>query len=273
MYKYVTGGCASRKTRSDKKTLVNPPHHFFLLFLNFPSSTPNHPAHQLAQHKTMDPTHAQLVLRNLQSDNLSNWGFTLYRTDYAPENESKWTELVERINRAEYEDVCTEEEDDGAISTVAPGSVQRRVWEAFKLDVRSDKQLYDGADLDTLRKVRTDELRESAGLGNDADAEELQLAVPVQSWVFLVADTEALNEGLQGGWIKAVDAEYKAEDHASSADGGFQQEYWGWMRVKLGVLNSVWMQLQVLSGDMEEIAPPSSGGPHAARVYDGDMRY
>jgi len=73
----------------------------------------------------MNLAHAQLILNNLQSDGLSNCGLILYKTDYVPESESKWTELVERISQDEYEDICTDG-DDGAISTVASGSVQRR---------------------------------------------------------------------------------------------------------------------------------------------------
>jgi len=262
----------------------------------------------------MDPTHAQLILQNLQSDNLSSshWGFTLYRTDYAPESEPRWTELVERINRAEYEDVCLQDDDDdddnGGVVVAPPGSVQRRVWEAFQLDIRSDKQLYDGADLDALRRMHKDELCGSVVVGGLSLSSGSDAAVvPVQSWVFLVADAEVLSEGLlREGWVKAVDAGYNkaAENNhhvMSDDDGGdgFRQQqqqqqqqddddddddqYWGWMRVKLGVLNSVWMQLQVLSGEMEEIAPPPGSGsgsgsgegrePYAARVYDGDMRY
>ncbi|KAK1756644.1 hypothetical protein QBC47DRAFT_400275 [Echria macrotheca] len=198
----------------------------------------------------MDRSHAQLMLDNLRNENLPNWSFTLYRTDYAPEHESKWTELLERINQAEHSDICTDE-DHGTITTVPLGSVQRRIWDAFKLDVQSDKEQYSGVDIDTLRRIHVEKIRNQVGLASDADEDELHVAAPVQTWTILLADTEA-------------------EEHESH--GAVRQDFWGWMRVKMGVLHDVWLRLQIMSGELHEIAPLSEEGPHAARVYDGDLR-
>ncbi|KAK5652865.1 hypothetical protein OQA88_9531 [Cercophora sp. LCS_1] len=85
-----------------------------------------------------------------------------------------WSLKLEHINQAEHDDICAGG-DHGTVTTVPPGSVQRRVWDAFKLDVRSDKERYDGVDLDALRRIHAEKIRNQMDLASDADEDKLHV--------------------------------------------------------------------------------------------------
>ena len=54
----------------------------------------------------MDAKAAAEPLAKLNSDGLSHWGFILYRTDYHPEHEAQWAELLKTIHQSTFEKIC-----------------------------------------------------------------------------------------------------------------------------------------------------------------------
>jgi len=221
----------------------------------------------------MDAKAAAEPLAKLNSDGLSHWGFILYRTDYHPEHEAQWAELLKTIHQSTFEKICNTQFECSALPTDASHErkLQQQVWEAFKLDVRSDKGLYDGVGIDMLRKTHMEGVRsdhEAVMINNEGEEKQQYNMPPVQAWVFLLADTDVLTEGLQKGWIKVVDAQYTAEQYESNRR--YPRSYWGWMKMELGVSERLWGWLEML-GEMYDFAPRSYEGEYAASVFDGEM--
>ncbi|KAK0743626.1 hypothetical protein B0T18DRAFT_490307 [Schizothecium vesticola] len=89
--------------------------------------------------------------------------------------------------------------DTGALpDALAKIHLQHKVCSTFHLDVRSGKTLYDGMDIDALRKVHLEELRDEYGVMDQVtlrEGEEPAIAAPVEKFVILVADGEVLAGG------------------------------------------------------------------------------
>ncbi|KAK1836522.1 hypothetical protein QBC39DRAFT_378071 [Podospora conica] len=225
----------------------------------------------------MDAQQAASLLNELQTYNLSHWGFTLYRTDYDPPHEPQWIALVNALNQATLAEICNNEppydELTGELLPAPPADAPQnlqllhQVCSAFHLDVRSNQELYGDADLNALRKIHLDELRHEHGVRTPPrDGGEPQLAAPVEKFVFLLADAEDLADGRREGWVKAVDAKYEAKQHESGRRA--RQHYWGWMKMELGACRVLWSDVKMM-GEMSEVAPPSYEGARAAGVYEG----
>jgi len=177
-----------------------------------------------------------------------NWGFTIYRTGYGLSSDEQWQRLLQKIQTDAREgalDATGSEEDD-------PGF--QRLWALFRLDARSDAALT-GLDVDQLRELY------NKGGGEQPMNTDYNL-----HRIFLFADDEVLSDPT-ASIIKAVDADYRPEDHVPRNPRVGRQRYFGWMPMKAGSVAEFWNRLQF--SDISMIAPPTIGGSHLV-IWDGD---
>ncbi|KAK1756647.1 hypothetical protein QBC47DRAFT_377350 [Echria macrotheca] len=211
------------------------------------------------------------ILYDVEQADLSHWGFTLYRTDYSPESEPRWARLIEEIEHKTFEEIFGK-----PFGTPLPQKpsrateIRQELWEAFQTDFKSDKKLYDGMDLDQLRKMHLDEIQNEGAMVDvvDGEAEERPHKLR-QMFVFLVADTDVLTTGLDEGWVKVVDAKYKAEEYfVKPNQRGFVQSYWGWWKIAIGVSHNLWARMGE-DLEIDQIAPRSNNGAQTV-VWRGE---
>jgi hypothetical protein len=147
----------------------------------------------------------------------------------------------------------------------------QRLWDAFKFDVRDDKTLYDGMDIDTLRKRHSDEVlsqHDVVVVDIDGGTDPRESPPPVQEWVFLLADTDVLTMGTNEGWIKAVDAHYLPENYVGTWR--HPKTYWGWMKMDIGASGTLWGRMEII-GEMYDFAPRIHEGEYAVEIWDGQL--
>ncbi|KAI4625859.1 hypothetical protein J4E80_002992 [Alternaria sp. BMP 0032] len=177
-----------------------------------------------------------------------NWGFTIYRTGYGPSSDQQWQRLLQKIQtdarKGALEATGTEEDESGF----------QQVWALFRLDARSDPALA-GLDVDQLRE-----------LYNKGEGEQPMNTDYDLHRIFLFADDEALSDPT-ASIIKAVDADYRPEDHVSRNPRVGRQRYFGWMPMKASSVAELWARLDIW--EMSRIAPPTIGGSHLV-VWDGN---
>ena len=177
-----------------------------------------------------------------------NWGFTIYRTGYGPSSDQQWQRLLQKIQtdarEGALEATGTEEDESGF----------QQVWALFRLDARSDPAL-SGLDMDQLRE-----------LYNKGEGEQPMNTDYDLHRIFLFADDEALSDPT-ASIIKAVDADYRPEDHVSRNPRVGRQRYFGWMPMKASSVAELWARLDIW--EMSRIAPPTIGGSHLV-VWDGN---
>ncbi|KAK4442822.1 hypothetical protein QBC34DRAFT_443872 [Podospora aff. communis PSN243] len=189
------------------------------------------------------------TLFQIERHGLQHWGFTLYRTDYNPAHEERWTRLVEQIGHSTFENIFSKPFGMPKKPLPVPVTkIRQELWEAFNPDVRSDEEIYARA---RLGCTAHDAYRGGAEWGvfltEEGEKDSFKLR---QFYVFLVADEEVLTTG----WTKGSEK--------------MPQFYWGWMKMALGVsFSHLWAGMDVHE-QMCDIAPPTETGMHD-KVYDG----
>ena len=213
---------------------------------------------------TADAENGWDILYQIQEAGLQHWGFTLYRTDYNPDNEERWARLLQQIQQLSFEEIFGKPFGTAMPKKPSPASqIRQELWDAFKTDVRSDEAVYNGMDLDALRAMHKEDIQ-NEGVLLDEHGEEDRYRLH-QFYVFLVADEEVLTKGLDNGWMKAVDARYEAKDF--NGNPRMPQFWWGWMKMKIGVSYNLWVGIEV-HDEVCDMAPKTTTGVQD-EVFDG----
>ncbi|KAF7553489.1 hypothetical protein G7Z17_g3625 [Cylindrodendrum hubeiense] len=168
-----------------------------------------------------------------------NWGFTIYRTYYAPESDQYWDMLLGALRRqtmlalSHYDDKIEYEDEYGDEYRVDI----ERLRKLFRLDTREYVSLLDGLDVRGIREICLYE----------HDSFEKTMAGRMFHFA-LLADEAVLTDIANGEFVvKAVAYDWEEKG-----------EYWGWMRIPTGYLLELWQSL-ILGEDH----------PHRILHYDG----
>lgn len=198
------------------------------------------------------------------------WGYIIYRTVYTAESDELWpmamdklakimqysidSDLHAEIRRKEPED----EEPDG--------DAERLVKETHKDVVFSDKEFWNGANIEQVRHHYAEYLRASKGRGTGRF--EGCLFIDERSLKSIVASPDPPPPWLKGksprlpiqpwGFVGMIDGWYPENSHGP--------RYTGYMRVKIDVLWDLYDQLR--RRNIQELCPSVPDG--LIPFYDGD---
>ncbi|KAK5654001.1 hypothetical protein OQA88_7678 [Cercophora sp. LCS_1] len=223
---------------------------------------------------------AHSILATIEAASLANWGFTLYRTDYAPSRSAKFTQLVESISRQTFESIFAKPF--GMPLPKKPSQatqLRQELWEAFELDVRDDEAVHGGLGMEELRALHLAErngreVRMIVGdepVGEEEDEEREEIFVIRQELVFFVADDEVLTKGVDEGWVKVADAKYTKKEFEVTEGNKREvwQDYWGWWKMKVDGSPALWSTLDI---DRElSLLVPGRRVEEDAEVWDGEL--
>lgn len=200
---------------------------------------------------------ADQISHQLQTDNHRTWGFVIYRTTYAHNNDdADWPEFLSRL-RFQMEDMFD----------VFHG---RDILEKFALTVFEDASLFDGASTDTIRQhfqrwavmaYRTEQQQqqqvgeEGSGSGGSAGrvgigrSPRYRFAIQVDAVALhsVVHDAPAAPEldTTKKGWVKLIDKSWYLGRSEGRSDPfepieGVTEEDVGWMKVPYQDVMTEW---------------------------------
>ncbi|KAJ0341903.1 hypothetical protein COL154_005970 [Colletotrichum chrysophilum] len=186
------------------------------------------------------------------------WGFNIHRTACGgSDSDMAWEALVEDVRkhvRLQIQGRYTNENEEEV-------EAAKKLMSLFRLSVHSDPETLQGADLDQLRQVHTENVRTGKALSN---------ACWALRQMILVADGEVLTDVATGDfWIKCVEADYVASRHVGRDRSRVLQQYFGWFKMRSNRFIELWLDLQF--HHLKSISPPTIGGMHL-EIWHGDDR-
>jgi hypothetical protein len=197
------------------------------------------------------------LYKEVLEDRHHPWGFTIYRTCYAPSSDAQWHVLLQTIRTHALETALR------IIDATEDDADFQKLWSLFRIDARSDPALYDGLNVDDLRVLYNND--------NTTDP-PMNTTYPLHR-IFLVADSDTFSSA-PPSLIKAVDADYRAENHiprgsvgAMCNSRGLRQRYFGEMLMRAQDVVVLWRNLDFV--ELERMAPETIGGVHLV-VWEGD---
>jgi hypothetical protein len=142
------------------------------------------------------------------------WGFTLYRTNYDPSLDQQWKVLIEKIPTCLWTRLQPRVVDESFLmSKFDPREVNPdgalKVWNLFKLDVRSDPATLDGLSKDQICRIYRDKIGgQPMGMMTSLDPDHE---------IFLLVDEEVLRNP-ELGLLKVVQASFNPFDTGDDDD-------------------------------------------------------
>jgi hypothetical protein len=159
------------------------------------------------------------------------WGFTLYRTCYAPESNQQWKLLVDKISTtvlatlSEYNE--KDEGDDSHNIAI--------ISEHFRLDALSNPATLDGLTMDKVSQIHRSEVGDSPM--------EMRNSLTPDHQIFLLADGEVL-QSLDSGVLKVVQA---------APIGADLECFYQWMTVEVELLIDSWIALEICDSGLYDL--------------------
>jgi hypothetical protein len=184
-------------------------------------------------------------------DRHRNWGFTIYRTAYGPSTDQQWQRLLQTIQTHAYKSTLS------ITGITGDDPIFQKLWSLFCLDARSDASL-SGLNVDQLRLLYNNHKEGPPPMNTDYKLHR----------IFLVADDETFRD-IEPDIIKAMDADYRAEDYVPKNNRCGGQRYFGWMPMRAGYVAELWARLDIW--ELQRIAPSTIAGSHLVVWDDGCM--
>ena len=196
------------------------------------------------------------------------WGFPIYRTAYGGLTDQNWETLIDTIRQQVAEELehyrPSSSRPRGDASSTNPidapnPAAPSTLLSHFRLDVYSDPDILEGADIDRVRQIYMDNLPSTTDRHRS-----------VQWQLFLLADAEVLAAVARGdSWVKLCDPLYKPENYTiKNSRMGRGLWFLGYMWMTTRSLLCLWNSLE--REELALLAPPLTGQKFS-EVWNGYM--
>ena len=196
------------------------------------------------------------------------WGFPIYRTAYGGLTDQHGETLIDTIHQQVAEELehyrsssSRPRRNTGSTNPIdAPNpAAPSTLLSLFRLDVHSDPDILEGADIDRVRQIYMDNLPSTTDRHRS-----------VQWQLFLLADAEVLAAVARGdSWVKLCDPLYKPENYTiKNSRMGRGLWFLGYIWMTTRSLLCLWNSLE--REELALLAPPLTGQKFS-EVWNGYM--